>query len=99
MDLAGLPPLEASTSPTSDRAVRVREPDFDRAVSPVRRVVGFWLAAAALAGAMIGLAFLCAGEDPPEIDRVRYGKEWRPEIEAPTYEREPEPVYPRTYSI
>jgi hypothetical protein len=60
-------------------------------MSPVWRIV---LAAVLLSGALVGAAFYFA-QDPPEMDRVRYGHAYRPSIEAPNYERpedEREPV-------
>lgn len=56
------------------------------------------LASAFLAAAFVATAWTLSRPEPTrEWDRVRYGKEWRPEVEAPNYE--PRDDAPATYRM
>ena len=61
----------------------------------MRRII---LAAVLLSGAVVGAAFYFA-QEPPEMDRIRYGRAYRPSIEAPNYERPEDEREPVTYRL
>jgi hypothetical protein len=64
----------------------------------MRRLIAFWLVVAGLATTFVGAAEWFS-RPVPEVDRIRYGKAVRAEIETPNYERPEDQREPLRYRL
>lgn len=91
--------IAASAASPARAEVHLRKAYLDRPVPEVRRVIR-WIVAVSIAAVIVGAALheLTRPESRP-WDRVRYEREYRPEVEAPNYERDSGEREPITYRL